>query len=52
VTRAPAELSPGSMALGTFVPMLQTLSRLLDKGAEHARASDIDSARLTIQAVA
>jgi hypothetical protein len=26
-----------AMAIGTFAPMLQSLSKLLDKGAEHAR---------------
>jgi hypothetical protein len=31
----------GSMAMDTFVPMLGTLSTLLDKGAEHMRATGI-----------
>ena len=31
----------GSMAMDTFVPMLGTLSTLLDKGAEHMRANGI-----------
>jgi len=35
-----------SMALDTFVPMLGSLSALLDKGAEHARAKGLDPATL------
>jgi hypothetical protein len=30
------------MAIDTFVPMLRSLSTLLDKGAEHARAKGLD----------
>ena len=33
-------------ATKTFVPMLQSLSNILDKGAEHARANKSDSAAL------
>jgi uncharacterized protein len=35
-----------AMAIETFVPMLSTLSTLLDKGAEHASAKPIDAATL------
>ena len=31
-----------TMAVDTFVPMLRSLSALLDKGAEHARAKGLD----------
>jgi len=34
------------LAARTFVPMLQSLSNILDKGAEHARAKKSDSATL------
>jgi uncharacterized protein len=40
------KISIRSMATETFVPMLQSLSNILDKGAEHARASKSDSAAL------
>ena len=30
-----------SMAMDTFVPMLGTLSKLLDKGAEHMKAKGL-----------
>lgn len=32
-----------SLAIGTFVPMLRNLAHLLDKGAEHARATKLDA---------
>jgi hypothetical protein len=35
-----------TMAIDTFVPMLRTLSALLDKGAEHARAKGSDPEQL------
>lgn len=35
-----------SIATETFVPMLRSLSNILDKGAEHARASKSDPAAL------
>jgi len=35
-----------AFATKTFVPMLQSLSNILDKGAEHARAKKSDSADL------
>jgi hypothetical protein len=35
-----------SIATETFVPMLQSLSHILDKGAEHSRASKSDPAAL------
>ena len=35
-----------SMAIETFVPMLRSLSNLLDKGAEHARANKSDPSAL------
>jgi len=35
-----------SIATETFVPMLQSLSNILDKGAEHSRASKSDPAAL------
>ena len=35
-----------SVATETFVPMLKSLSNILDKGAEHARASKSDPAAL------
>jgi hypothetical protein len=34
------------MAIDTFVPMLRSLSELLDKGADHARAKKLDPASL------
>jgi len=34
------------MAIDTFVPMLRSLSNILDKGAEHAKAKTLDSAAL------
>ncbi len=34
------------MAMGTFAPMLRTLSTLLDKGAEHAREKRLDATEL------
>ncbi len=34
------------MSVGSFVPMLTSLSAVLDKGAEHARAKKIDPATL------
>ncbi len=41
-------LSMHDMAVGSFVPMLQSLSEVLDKGAEHAQSAKLDlvSARL------
>jgi hypothetical protein len=30
------------MAVGTFVPMLESLSEVLDKGAEHAKSAQLD----------
>ena len=36
------KISIRSMAIGTFVPMLQSLSKILDKGAEHARTKKSD----------
>jgi hypothetical protein len=38
--------SVGTMAVETFMPMLRTLSTLLDKGAEHATAKAFDPAVL------
>jgi uncharacterized protein len=35
-----------AMATETFVPMLRSLSSLLDKGAEHAKANKLDPATL------
>jgi uncharacterized protein len=35
-----------TMAVETFVPMLRSLSKVLDKGAEHANAKKFDSAVL------
>jgi uncharacterized protein len=35
-----------SMSVGAFVPMLRTLSELLEKGAEHATAKTIDPSLL------
>lgn len=35
-----------TMAIETFVPLLGTLSKLLDKGAEHARTKQIDPGTL------
>jgi uncharacterized protein len=37
------KISIYTIAIETFVPMLRSLSNLLDKGAEHARASKSDS---------
>ena len=36
------KISIHSIAIETFVPMLRSLSNLLDKGAEHARANKSD----------
>ena len=36
-----------SMAMDTFVPMLGTLSKLLDKGAEHMKAKGLKPDTLT-----
>jgi uncharacterized protein len=36
------KISMYTMAIDTFVPMLRSLSDLLDKGAEHARAKKLD----------
>jgi hypothetical protein len=40
------EISIYTIAIETFVPMLRSLSNLLDKGAEHARATKSDPAAL------
>ena len=40
------KISTYTMAIDTFVPMLRSLSELLDKGAEHARAKKLDPASL------
>ena len=40
------KISIYEFATETFVPMLRSLSNILDKGAEHARASKSDSAAL------
>jgi uncharacterized protein len=40
------KISIYTTAIETFVPMLRSLSNLLDKGAEHARANKSDSAAL------
>jgi uncharacterized protein len=40
------KISMHAMATETFVPMLRSLSGLLDKGAEHARADKSDSTAL------
>lgn len=40
------KISIYGFATKTFVPMLQSLSNILDKGAEHARASKSDPAAL------
>jgi uncharacterized protein len=37
------KISIYTIAIETFVPMLRSLSNLLDKGAEHARANQSDS---------
>jgi hypothetical protein len=39
-------ISVYTMAIETFVPMLRSLSALLDKGAQHASAKHLDSAVL------
>ena len=40
------KISIYTMAIETFVPMLRSLSGVLDKGAEHARAAKSDSTAL------
>ena len=40
------KISIHSIATETFVPMLRSLSKILDKGAEHARAKKSDPAAL------
>jgi uncharacterized protein len=40
------KISVYTMAIDTFVPMLRSLSNILDKGAEHAKAKTLDSAAL------
>ena len=40
------KLSTHDMAVGSFVPMLESLSQVLDKGAEHAAKLDLVNARL------
>ena len=40
------KISIYAMATETFVPMLRSLSNILDKGAEHARASKSDPSAL------
>jgi uncharacterized protein len=39
-------ISLDSIVIETFVPMMQSLSAILDKGAEHARARKLDAAML------
>ncbi|MGB8366069.1 MAG: DUF1993 family protein [Rhizomicrobium sp.] len=40
------KISVHTMAVDSFVPMLRNLSRILDKGAAHANAKNLDSAAL------
>jgi hypothetical protein len=40
------KISMHTMAIDTFVPMLRSLSEILDKGAQHARAKKLDPASL------
>jgi len=40
------KISLYAMAIETFAPMLRSLSNILDKGAEHAKAKSLDSAAL------
>jgi hypothetical protein len=35
-------ISMHDVAVGTFVPMLQSLSEVLDKGAKHAESAKLD----------
>jgi len=40
------KISIHTMAIDTFVPMLRSMSEILDKGAQHARAKKLDPASL------
>lgn len=46
------KISVQTMAVDTFVSMLSSLSQLLDKGAEHAKAKKIDPKTLTTASLA